>query len=175
MFREGRRGVYGNGMTVAKRTGGPRRDLKYRCTWEGCEKSFSRHYNFNVHLRLHTGLEPYACPHEGCSKRFKWQSGLTNHIRKHENGLAGQDSEDMKRSAGWYTRALDGKRRLENRDFTSSSDEDGSMFEFEVREIGIQSSGVVLGGDSYGVEYVVKDKVLIRASIEKQEPSVNEA
>jgi len=162
-------------MKVTKKTSGPRKDLKYRCTWAGCDKSFSRNYNFNVHLRLHTGLEPYACSYKGCSKRFKWQSGLTNHIRKHENGLAGQDTEDMKRSARWYGKALDVKPRLDNQDFTSSSDEDGSMFEFEVREIGIQHSGVVLGGDSYGVEYVVKDKVLIRASIEKQEPAVAKA
>lgn len=54
---------------------------EYRCTFEGCSKTFARRYNRVVHSRKHTGETPYQCPHMACSLRFKWRSSLAHHAR----------------------------------------------------------------------------------------------
>ncbi|XP_039602473.1 zinc finger protein GLI1 [Polypterus senegalus] len=58
----------------------------HKCTFEGCNKAYSRLENLKTHLRSHTGEKPYVCEHEGCSKAFSNASDRAKHQnRTHSN------------------------------------------------------------------------------------------
>ncbi|XP_032880713.1 zinc finger protein GLI2 isoform X1 [Amblyraja radiata] len=58
----------------------------HRCTFEGCNKAYSRLENLKTHLRSHTGEKPYVCEHEGCNKAFSNASDRAKHQnRTHSN------------------------------------------------------------------------------------------
>ncbi|KAJ8306927.1 hypothetical protein KUTeg_015011 [Tegillarca granosa] len=42
----------------------------HKCTFEGCNKAYSRLENLKTHLRSHTGEKPYMCEFPGCTKAF---------------------------------------------------------------------------------------------------------
>ncbi|KAH8402554.1 hypothetical protein KR009_010643, partial [Drosophila setifemur] len=58
----------------------------HKCTFEGCNKAYSRLENLKTHLRSHTGEKPYTCEYPGCSKAFSNASDRAKHQnRTHSN------------------------------------------------------------------------------------------
>nr|QJA10611.1 Gli [Urechis unicinctus] len=58
----------------------------HKCTFEGCNKAYSRLENLKTHLRSHTGEKPYTCEFPGCTKAFSNASDRAKHQnRTHSN------------------------------------------------------------------------------------------
>ncbi|KAI8804509.1 hypothetical protein BJ742DRAFT_682076 [Cladochytrium replicatum] len=52
---------------------------KLKCPQPGCRKTFTRRYNLQSHLMVHSGLRPYSC--EFCGAAFSRQHDLRRHVR----------------------------------------------------------------------------------------------
>lgn len=58
--------------------------FSYRCTFKGCNKSFTNKSKRDQHRRTHNN-KPYICPIEGCNKSYTQQHNLTTHMDSHTN------------------------------------------------------------------------------------------
>ena len=59
----------------------PSDEKTYRCTYDGCDKSFNRPARLAMHVRSHTNDRPFVCPHTPCTKSFMRNSHLKHHIK----------------------------------------------------------------------------------------------
>uniref|UniRef100_A0A182SJC3 C2H2-type domain-containing protein n=1 Tax=Anopheles maculatus TaxID=74869 RepID=A0A182SJC3_9DIPT len=59
----------------------PRRT--FRCSYDGCTKSYTRQSHLKAHELLHTGMLPFHCPWENCEAVFARSYELSRHRRMH--------------------------------------------------------------------------------------------
>lgn len=55
-------------------------ELPYKCTYEGCDHSFSFRGNLIRHLHSHMGIKKFECEH--CNKRFSNNHNLKKHMNR---------------------------------------------------------------------------------------------
>ena len=52
------------------------------CEYPGCNKSFSKSWNFKDHALVHEGIKPYAC--KICLKSFTQRGNMEKHMKTHK-------------------------------------------------------------------------------------------
>ena len=60
-------------------TGDPK--IPFKCSYQGCDKRYSRMWNLQVHFFLHTGESPFVCHLGECAgEKFRSKQALNRHI-----------------------------------------------------------------------------------------------
>lgn len=58
----------------------------YKCTFEGCNESFSQKLKLLRHQCIHTGKKPYQCKYDGCEESYNYPSQLERHVNTFHKG-----------------------------------------------------------------------------------------
>lgn len=56
---------------------------RFSCSFDGCDKAYTKPAKLADHERSHTGERPFCCAEYGCTKRFARKSHLQAHARSH--------------------------------------------------------------------------------------------
>ncbi|KZV63802.1 hypothetical protein PENSPDRAFT_198784 [Peniophora sp. CONT] len=64
---------------------------RYEC--EYCGKGFTRPSSLKIHIHSHTGERPYKCTFEGCERTFSVLSNMRRHARTHQHPNAADVQE----------------------------------------------------------------------------------
>ncbi|KAG0333844.1 hypothetical protein BG000_008842 [Podila horticola] len=83
------------------------------CTFEGCNKSFTRAFNLRSHLNTHNGERPHKCPEEGCDWDFVRRHDLDRHVKSKHMANKPYACKQCSSRFG-RSDALQRHRRLEN-------------------------------------------------------------
>ena len=59
------------------------RPKRYHCTFENCDKAYTRPSLLDQHIRSHTGDRPFPCTYPDCDKSFLRKSHLDTHLISH--------------------------------------------------------------------------------------------
>jgi len=59
----------------------------FKCTFDGCEKSFEYKWILNRHINSHFCFKLFKCEYQGCSKTYKSKENLNLHIKNKHLGL----------------------------------------------------------------------------------------
>lgn len=57
----------------------------FKCTWDGCKKTFTTTANRDEHFRSHTGEKRFQCTVEGCNNRYIFAADIRKHLYKIHN------------------------------------------------------------------------------------------
>ncbi|KAG9305631.1 hypothetical protein G9A89_001692 [Geosiphon pyriformis] len=55
----------------------------YMCTFEGCDKTYSKPVRLEYHRMVHTGEKPFKCLYSGCNKAYRRPHNLKEHAIMH--------------------------------------------------------------------------------------------
>ena len=67
----------------SSRSESPCDDKIHFCTFQGCNKSYSKSSHLKAHVRRHTGEKPFPCTWPGCGWKFSRSDELSRHGRQH--------------------------------------------------------------------------------------------
>lgn len=56
----------------------------FACTWDNCNRKFSRSDELSRHKRTHTGEKKFVCP--VCNRKFMRSDHLAKHVKRHTTG-----------------------------------------------------------------------------------------
>ena len=72
-------------LTIESRdeTSGRKEIKRFRCSYEGCPRTYSTAGNLKTHQKTHTGEYTFVCSQDGCGKSFLTSYSLKIHVRVH--------------------------------------------------------------------------------------------